>query len=112
MQKEVGGKNMRPRGVPSVKGQLAAAVFTWLLQLHLHPEYQGSVQKQKLKSAQLCLTLHDPTDYTVHGIIQASILEWAAFPFSRDLPNPGIEPRSPTLQVDSLPAEPLRSRGR
>ena len=24
-----------------------------------------------------------------------------------DLPNPGIEPRSPTLQVDSLPAEPL-----
>ena len=49
MQKEVGGKNMRPRGVPSVKGQLAAAVFTWLLQLHLHPEYQGSVQKQKLK---------------------------------------------------------------
>ena len=29
-----------------------------------------------------------------------------AFPFSRDLPNPGTEPRSPTLQVDSLPAEP------
>ena len=33
-------------------------------------------------------------------------LKWVAFPFSRDLPNPGIEPRSPTLQVDSLPAEP------
>ena len=28
------------------------------------------------------------------------------FPFPGDLPNPGIEPRSPTLQVDSLPAEP------
>ena len=27
-------------------------------------------------------------------------------PSSWDLPNPGIEPRSPTLQVDSLPAEP------
>ena len=27
-------------------------------------------------------------------------------PFSRDLPNPGIEPRSPALQVDSLPSEP------
>ena len=26
--------------------------------------------------------------------------------FSRDLPNPGIKPRSPALQVDSLPAEP------
>ena len=28
------------------------------------------------------------------------------FPSPGDLPNPGIEPRSPTLQVDSLPAEP------
>ena len=45
-------------------------------------------------------------DYTVHGILQARILEWVAFPLSRDLPNPGIKPRSPTLQVGSLPAEP------
>ena len=45
-------------------------------------------------------------DYTVHGLLQARILEWVAFPFSRDLPNPGIKPRSLTLQVDSLPAEP------
>ena len=28
------------------------------------------------------------------------------FPSPGDLPNPGIEPRCPTLQVDSLPAEP------
>ena len=34
------------------------------------------------------------------------ILEWVAIPFSKDLPDPGIEPRSPTLQVDSLPSEP------
>ena len=45
-------------------------------------------------------------DSTVHVILQARILEWAAFPFSRDLPNPRIKPRSPTLQADSLPAEP------
>ena len=32
--------------------------------------------------------------------------EWVAFPFSMDLPNPGIKPRSPTLQADSLPVEP------
>ena len=38
--------------------------------------------------------------------IQARVLEWVAFPSSRDLPNPGIEPKSPALQVDSLPAEP------
>ena len=45
-------------------------------------------------------------DYTVHGILQARILEWVAFPSPGDLPNPGIEPRFPTLQMDSLPAEP------
>ena len=28
------------------------------------------------------------------------------FPYPGDLPNPGIEPRSPTLQADSLPGEP------
>ena len=39
------------------------------------------------------------------GILQARILEWAAMPSSGDLPNLGIEPRSPTLQVDSLPSE-------
>ena len=35
----------------------------------------------------------------------ARILEWTALPFSRGLPNPGIEARSLALQVDSLPAE-------
>ena len=44
--------------------------------------------------------------YTVYGILQARVLEWEAFPFSRDLPDPGIEleyPVTPALQVDSLP---------
>ena len=44
-------------------------------------------------------------DYTVHGIRQARMLEWVAFSFSRDLPDPEIEPGSPALQVDSLPTE-------
>ena len=75
--------------------------------------------------------------YTVHGILQARILEWVAVPFSRGssqprgqtqvsciagvlftswatredqeywsgLPGPGIEPGSPALQANSLPAE-------
>ena len=60
----------------------------------------------KVKVAQSCPTLCYPMDYTVHGILQAKILEWVASPFSRDLPNPGIKPRSPILQVDSLLAEP------
>ena len=46
------------------------------------------------------LTLCDPMNSSppgssVHGILQAGILEWVAILFSRDLPNPGIKPRSP-----------------
>ena len=37
----------------------------------------------KVKVTQLCPTLWDPMDYTVHGILQARVLEWVAFPFSR-----------------------------
>ena len=33
--------------------------------------------------------------FSVHGILQARILEWFAILFSRDLPHPGIEPGSP-----------------
>ena len=40
------------------------------------------------------------------GILQARILKWVAVPSASDLPNPGIEPRSPALQADSLPSEP------
>ena len=37
---------------------------------------------------------------SVHGILQARILEWYAISFSRDLPDSGIESRSFALQVD------------
>ena len=59
-----------------------------------------------MKVAQLCLALCKPMDYTVNGILQARILEWVPFPSPGDLPNPGIERRSPALQADSLPAGP------
>ena len=42
----------------------------------------------KVKVAQWCLTLCDPMDYTVHGILQARILEWVALPFSRGSSQP------------------------
>ena len=66
----------------------------------------------KVKVTQSCPTLCDPMDYTIHGILQARILKWVAVPFPRDFLNPGIEPRSPTLQVDSLAAEPQESPNR
>ena len=42
----------------------------------------------KVKVTQLCLTLCDPMDSTVHGILQVRILEWVAFPFSRGSSQP------------------------
>ena len=58
--------------------------------------------------AQSCPALCDPMGppgSSAHGILQARILEWAAMPSSRGS-SPGIEPRSPALQVDSLLSEP------
>ena len=49
-----------------------------------------------MKVTQSCLTLCNPMDYIVHGILASP----------GDLPNPGNEPRSPSLQTDSLPAKP------
>ena len=59
-----------------------------------------------MKESESRVRLCNPMDYTVHGILQVRILEWVAFHSPGDLPNPGIEPRCPTLQVYSLPAEP------
>ena len=46
------------------------------------------LQQLKAKAAQSCQTLCDPVDYTVHGSLQARILEWVAVPFSRGSSQP------------------------
>ena len=66
----------------------------------------------KVLVTQSCQTLCDPMDCdppgsSVHGILQARILEWLAVPSPGDLPDPGIKPGSPAVQTDSLLAEPL-----
>ena len=58
-----------------------------------------------VKVTQSYPTLSHLMDYTIHGILQARILKWYAFPSPGDLPDPRIELESPALQVDSLPAE-------
>ena len=45
-------------------------------------------QRVKVKVTQSCLALCDPMDYTVHGILQARILEWIAFAFYRGSSQP------------------------
>ena len=42
----------------------------------------------KVKVTQSCLTLCNPMDYTVYGILQPRILEWVAFPLSRGSSQP------------------------
>ena len=68
--------------------------------------------KSESEIALSCPTLCDSMDClpgsSVHGILQARILEWVAIFFSRDIPVSGIEPGSPALQPDSLLSEPLR----
>ena len=66
--------------------------------------------KKKVSVAQSCLTLCNRMDCnqpgsSVYGILQVRILEWVAIPFPTQGLDPGIEPRSPTLQVDSLLSE-------
>ena len=67
-----------------------------------------------------CPTVWDPMDCSlpgssIHGILQARILEWVAtafsrgqriIPFSGDFPHPGVKPGFPMWQTDSLPSEP------
>ena len=52
-----------------------------------HKEFQvngcSAFLYEKVKVTQSCPTLCDPMNCTVHGILQARILEWVAFPFSR-----------------------------
>ena len=69
----------------------------------------------KVKVTQSCLTLFYPMDCnlpvsSVLGILQDMTEYWSGLPFTSpgDLPNPGMEPRSPALQADSLLSEPSR----
>ena len=63
--------------------------------------------------AQPCSTFCDPMDCSpqgssVHGILQARMLEWGFCPWDSpgDLPDPGMEPASSAFQADPLPSEP------
>ena len=74
------------------------------------PDSLLGAKQRKVFVAQLCWTLGDPVDYSppvtsVHGILQARILEWVDIPFSRGS-SPVLEPESPALQADSLSNEP------
>ena len=55
----------------------------------LNNKVESESESVKVQVAQSSLTLCDPMDFIVHGILQARILEWVAFPFSRGSSQPG-----------------------
>ena len=55
--------------------------------VYCHPAYLTYMQSE-VKVSQSCSALCNPMDYTVHEILQARILEWVAFPFSRESSQP------------------------
>ena len=79
--------------------------------LHLYHSQKHLIEVTKRQSQSFSVVSNSVNlmDYTYtcsHGILQARILEWATFPFSRGSSQPRVEPRSPALQVGSLPVEP------
>ena len=77
--------------------------------------FKISLKKVKMKVlvTQSCLTLCNPLDCSptgssVHGILQAWILEWVVIPFSRGFSQPRQWTQSPALQADSSQSEPAR----
>ena len=70
-----------------------------------------SRKKVKALVTQLCLTLCNPVDcslpgFSVHGIFQARMVEWVVISLPGDLLHPGMGPRFPALQADSLLSKP------
>ena len=86
-------------------------LFGWILNPPLLFNVHNLLKWKESEVAQSCPILCNPMDCSlpgssVPGIFQARVLEWVKFPSPGDLPNPGIEPRSPALQADALPSEP------
>ena len=80
----VGHSPHRPLLIVQRNGLLRCAA-TWMNLPRIRLGEKGQSQKVtqcEVKVAQLCPTLCNLMDYTVHGILQAKILEWVAFPFS------------------------------
>ena len=82
-------------------------ICSWLLE---RVKETGQKVNQSVSCSVVSYSLdRSPPGSFVHGILQASILEWVAIPSPGDLPDPRIELRSPALQADCLPLEsPLR----
>ena len=86
------------------------------LHRHIFPDPMSIWMKSaEVWVAQFCLTLCDPIDWNLPASLFMRFYRqeyWSGLPFLSpgDLPNLGIEPGSPALQVDSLSSEPMTQR--
>jgi len=96
------------RGFPSWSSQMPVLRYVYKQpEQHRLEQSLNSLVICVMLVTQFCPILCDlmdccPPGSSVHVILQAGILEWVAIPFSRDLPNSGIETGSPGLQAHSL----------
>ena len=74
-------------------GPLGVLILLWRRLPGVMVQNSGSGVRLKVKVAQSCLTLCNPRDCarTVHGLLQARILEWVTFPFSRGSSQPRVQ---------------------
>ena len=88
--------------------------LSYRLELKIKWKYMSIIDRMSewvSEVAQSCPTLCDPMDCSLpgsslHGILQARVLEWVAISSPGDLPDPGIKPGSPAFQADALTSEP------
>ena len=97
-----------------VLGSLWAMLFFSVIFINLfkHKQHQDMIMNVGLYQSTYTITLFVMPRTVAHQAplsLEFSRQEyWSELPFPspEDLPNPGIEPRSPALQADSLPSEP------
>ena len=65
-------------------------IFVFLCQKHIYGYQRGKVEYES-ESCSVVSDSWDPMEYIVQGILQARILEWVAFPFSRGSSQPRDE---------------------
>ena len=88
-------------------------IYVWLSPLAVHiklSQHCYLAMRMKVLAAQSCPILCDPMDLALQAPLSMGFSRqeyWSGllFPPPGDLPNPGIEPRSPALQADSSPSE-------
>ena len=94
----------------SIKCDFTQTMLGRLMATPLQITWHNPLAPVKKKFIQSCPTLCDPMDCSLPGLsMEFSRQEsWSGLPFPSpgDLPDPGIEPRSPALQADSLLTEP------